>query len=37
MSEHIQWHIKVIQTDPSKQMEQLWNEVFEMKMGINVK
>ena len=37
MGEHIQWHIKVITSDPSQQNEQLWNEILEMKMGIDVR
>ena len=35
MNTYIQWHIKTI--SESQGGEQLWNEVYETKMGVNVR
>lgn len=35
MRDHVQWHIKII--NDKQEQPQLYNEVFEMKMGVNVK
>lgn len=35
MGEHVQWHIKII--NDKQEPISLYNELYEMKMGVNVK